>query len=115
MNYIGQKIVNGVLNSLSRNETMERIGKMSEPSIKLAIGQFVKSIEDPVNDDLINSHLVGPISMYVSDRMKPHALAIIVLFAFIALMLLLLTIITIKTHRVVRPQRKVKADIERAE
>ena len=114
MNYVGQKIVDSVLTSLSRNETMERIGKMSEPSVKLAIGQFIKSIEDPVNDDLINSHLIQPVSMYVSDRMKPHALTIVCLFAFIALILVVQLVLTVRSHRAVRKRMEIEDDIESA-
>lgn len=112
MNYVGQKIVNGMLNSLSRNETMQRIGGISEPSIRMAIGQFIKSIEDPVINDLINSHLVQPVSVYVSDRLKPHALTIICLFAFIVLVLILQLIITVRTHRGMRKRIEIGDEIE---
>ncbi len=112
MNYIGEKIVNGVLASLSRNETMERIRVLSEPSMKLAVGQLVNSIEDPVNNDLINTHLIGPMSIYVSDRMKPHAVIIICLFVSIAVVLVFLSVMTIKSGRTMRKLLEHRNDIE---
>lgn len=99
LDYAGQKIVDSALKSLSDNATMSQIEALSDRPLKNAVQRILSSIEDPVNNELINTHLIQPISVYMHNSMKPYALAIICLFALITGLLLVVLAFTVRLHR----------------
>lgn len=108
MEYVSHKIIDSLFKKLSENATMSKIEKVSKVPLKNAIQRIIKSIEDPSNSKLINSHLIEPVSVSVSDHMRPYTLAITCTFASIACLLIILIGITAHTNRVVRSRPHIK-------
>ena len=105
MEYVSQKIINSLFKKLSENATMSKIEDLSRVPLTNAVQHIIKSVEDPSNSKLINSHLIEPVSESLHDNLKPYALAITCIFASIAILLVIVVGITAHTSRVLRRQR----------
>lgn len=101
MDYVGQRLVDSVLKKLSENATIAKLEIISKEPLKNAAKRFLDSIQDPANSEMIDSHFIQPISIYMHDNLKPYALAIICLFAIIAVLLFVVLGLAIHTRRTV--------------